>query len=198
MDLVVMTNDEGMTKIRITERLPWWVVSSFEHFFFLCPAAFAPRHFLVAILIFYPAVSFAQERKVKLNESGFAYAKELIARGNVVVDKKNEWGGHHPTTQEENEFIRTHGIAEYANWHLGIDATHVQNGKARYKFPFGDFKNIHRCALLALKSRAHQFGYAEIENAAVRLLEVLESRKDAATCTEHRRLVCAASGVALR
>jgi len=93
------------------------------------------------------------------------------------LDKKNDWGDHQAAAQQENDFIRDHGFTEYSKWHLGIDAMHVQNSKARFKFPFGDFKNIHRCALLAVKSRAHQYGYSDIEQAAVRLLEMMESKK---------------------
>jgi hypothetical protein len=130
-----------------------------------------------AILICYPVFSFAGNQPVRLNENGFAYAQELIAQGRVVPDKRNDWRGHRPTAPEENDFIRDHGFAEYANWHLGIDAAHAQENKAKCKFPFGDFKNIHRCALLAVKSRAHQFGYSDIERAAERLLEMMEGRK---------------------
>ena len=48
--------------------------------------------------------------------------------------------------------------------------------KARYKFPFGNFQNIHRSALLAAKNRARQYGYGDIENAATRLLEMIEAK----------------------
>jgi hypothetical protein len=133
---------------------------------------------LVAIvLIFSPLLAFAQSTKVKLNENAFAYARKLIAQGHVVLDKRNVWSNHNPTAQPENDFVRDHGFAEYANWHLGIDATHARNTKARYKFPFGDFTNVHRCALLAVKSRAHQYGYPDIENAAQRLLEMMDSKR---------------------
>ena len=133
---------------------------------------------LAGILIFCPALSFAQGRPVKLNENALAYVKELIAQGRVVVDKKNSWRDHHPMAEAENEFIRVHGFAEYGKWHLGIDETHAEGTKARYKFPFGDFKNLHRCGLLAVKSRAHQFGYADIEMAAIRLIEIVNSKEE--------------------
>jgi hypothetical protein len=136
-----------------------------------------PISLTIAVLVFCPAFSFAQDQPVKLNESGFGYAKDLIEQGHAVVDKRNEWRNDHPTAQQENDFIRDHGFAEYSKWHLGIDATHVQNSKVRFKFPFGDFKNIHRCALLAVKSRAHQYGYSDIENAAKRLLEMMDSKE---------------------
>ena len=136
---------------------------------------------LAHILIFCPALSFAQSRAVRLNENAFAYAKELIAQGRVVIDKNNAWRDHRPMADEENEFIRTHGFAEYGKWHLGIDETHAEGTKARYKFPFGDFKNIRRCALLAVRSRARQYDYPDIENAAIRLTELIQSRKKVIT-----------------
>jgi hypothetical protein len=130
-----------------------------------------------SILISCPALSFAQSRTVKLNENAFAFAKELITRGRTVVDKKNSWRDHHPMAEAENEFIRVHGFAEYRKWYLGIDETHAEGTKARYKFPFGDFKNIHRCALLAVKSRAHEYGYSDVENAAIQLLELIDLKR---------------------
>ena len=138
-----------------------------------------PAILLVAgILICCPTLSFGQSRAVKLNKNAFAYAKDLITQGRIVLDKKNAWAEHHPGAAEENEFIRTHDVAEYAKWHLGIDETHAEDTKARYKFPFGDFKNVHRCGLLAVKSRAHQFGYAAIEKAAIRLIEIADSKEE--------------------
>ena len=130
-----------------------------------------------SILISCPALSFAQSRTVKLNENAFAFAKELITQGRAVVDKKNSWKDHHPMAEAENELIRVHGFAEYRKWYLGIDETHAEDTKARYKFPFGDLRNLHRCGLLAVKSRAHQFGYADIEKAAIRLIEIVIREK---------------------
>jgi hypothetical protein len=137
-----------------------------------------PTMLVVAgIFISCPALSFAQSRSVTLNEDALAYAKELIAQGRVVVDKKNGWRDHCPMAEEENEFIRRHGFAEYRKWHFGIDETHAEDTKAKYKFLFGDFKNIHRCALLAVRSRAHQYGYLDIENAAIQLLEMIDLKR---------------------
>src|SRR5438874_10060950 len=137
--------------------------------------------FLAGILILCPAFSFAQSRTIRLNETAFAYAEELIAQGRVVIDKKNAWRHHHPMAEDENGFIRTRGFAEYGKWHLGIDETHAEGTKARYKFPFGDFKNIRRCALLAVRSGARQYDYPDIENAAIRLTELIQSRKKVIT-----------------
>src|SRR5437899_12227773 len=100
-------------------------------------------------------------------------------------------------SEEENDFIRVHGFAEYRKWHLGIDETHAEGTKARYKFPFGDFKNVHRCGLLAVKSRAHQFGYADSEKAGSQLIEITNSKKENQPAAEHRLPVSAPNRVTL-
>src|SRR5205823_14789607 len=86
-----------------------------------------------------------------------------------VADGRGAWDEHQPSAETENEFIRLHGFSEYAKWHLGIDDGYAENTKRRYKFPYGDFKNVHRCGVLAAQSRAGQYKYYEIENAAAQL-----------------------------
>jgi hypothetical protein len=115
-------------------------------------------------------------QEVRLNEDGFRFALKLIEQRHFVPDKNSAWAGDQPSAEQENEFIRAHGWSEYAKWHLAIDDRHGENTKARYKFPFGDFKNGHRSALLAIRSRARQYGYSEIENAAAELQQRLESK----------------------
>jgi len=125
----------------------------------------------VAVAIFLCAISvLAQTRKsVHLNENAFAFAAQLINEGHVIADDKGACNKHRPSAYKENEFFRLHGFGEYAKWHLGIDERYPENTKRRYKFPYGDFKSVHRCGLLAVKARAHQYGYIEIENAAADL-----------------------------
>src|SRR5260370_38219879 len=83
---------------------------------------------------------------VRRNQDPFDFAREPIKHGHVVADGRGAWSQHQPSAEEENEFIRLHGFGEYAKWHLGIDDAHGEKTKARYKFPYGDFKNVHRCA----------------------------------------------------
>src|SRR5437867_9138022 len=101
---------------------------------------------------------------VQLNQSALSYAKELIKEGHVVADGRGAWRRHQPSPEEENEFIRLRGFREYAKWHLGIDDAHAENTKARYKFPYGDFKNVHRCGLIAAKIMTGQYKQYNIEN----------------------------------
>ncbi len=124
----------------------------------------------VGVLLYAISGVFARSRgSIKLNEDAFAFAARLINDGHVIADRKGGWSGDRPSADQENEFIRLHGFGEYAKWHLGIDGRYPENTKRRYKFPYGDFKSVHRCGLLAVKARAHQYGYIEIENAAAEL-----------------------------
>jgi len=115
------------------------------------------------------AVADQSRQSIELNKTAFTFAMELIKEGQVLADGKGGWTKHRPSADEENEFIRLHGFAQYAKWHLGIDRRFSENSKRRYKFPYGDFTNVHRCGLLAVKARARQYGYGEIGNAAAEL-----------------------------
>src|SRR5258707_5449192 len=80
---------------------------------------------------------------------------------------------NHPR-KKENEFIDAEGFAEYGKWHLGIDDEADENTKRRYKFPYGDFKKVHRCAVLSAESRAGQYRHFDIEHAAAHLHGMIE------------------------
>jgi hypothetical protein len=134
---------------------------------------------IVGVLVVYGISGvFAQPRtSVQLNEDALAFAGQLIKEGHVIADGKGAWSKHRPSADEENKFIRLHGFAEYAKWHLGIDERYPENTKRRYKFPYGDFKNVHRCGLLAARSRAAEYRYYDVENSAARLIEMVGSKK---------------------
>jgi hypothetical protein len=112
---------------------------------------------------------------VKLNDRAFDHAKSLIKEGKYVLDERDDWSEHQPSAREENEFIEKHGWSEYALWHLGVDTDADEDTKARYKFPYGDFKKVHRCGVLAAESRAGQRKYDDIEAAAAHLHGMLEA-----------------------
>ena len=109
---------------------------------------------------------------MKVNENAVAFASQLIQEGHLIADGKGAWREHKPSPDVENEFIRAHGFAEYAKWHLGVDERYAVNTKRRYKFPYGDFTNVHRCGLLAVKARAAEHKYHDIEDAAARLMRM--------------------------
>lgn len=72
---------------------------------------------------------------VKLNKSAFHQVQELVKRGHAVADRRDAWSKHQPSAQEENEFIRLHGLEAYGKWHLGIDDEEGNTKKADIGFP---------------------------------------------------------------
>jgi hypothetical protein len=117
---------------------------------------------------------------VKLNKAAFAHAKELVNEGKFVWDERDAWSEHQPSAQQENEFIRSHGIHGYAKWHLGIDDAEDELNKKRYKFPYGDFEKVHRCGVISAESRAGQYKHHDIELAAAHLHGMIDESKPAA------------------
>ena len=112
---------------------------------------------------------------MKLNETAYQHARELVEAGRIVLDERDDWSEHQPTADDENRFIAAHGFREYAKWHLGVDETHAEDTKERYKFPYGDFERVHRCGLLAAESRAGQRRYHDVELAVAHLHGMVEA-----------------------
>jgi hypothetical protein len=115
---------------------------------------------------------------VTLNERGYQHARQLIEDGRYVLDDRDAWSEHQPSTKQENEFIATHGLGVYAKWHLGVDDEEPPERKAHYKFPYGDFDKVHRCGVLSAEVRAGQRKYYDIEQAAAHLHGMLDALRD--------------------
>jgi hypothetical protein len=111
---------------------------------------------------------------VKLNERGYEHAKRLIEEGKFVDDERDAWSDHHPPTQTEEEFIEKNGFFEYSKWFLGVNYEYREESRRHYEFPHGDFENVHRCGILAARSRAGQDKYFDVEKAVADLLAVIE------------------------
>jgi hypothetical protein len=47
----------------------------------------------------------------------------------------------------------------------------------RYKFPYGDFEQVHRCGVLSAESRAGQYKYHDVELAAAHLHGMIDAAK---------------------
>jgi hypothetical protein len=116
---------------------------------------------------------------VRLHRPGYDHAQQLVGDNKVVLDERDDWSEHQPSAAEENAFIEEHGYEEYGRWHLAIDDEANPETKGRYKFPYGDFEAVHRCAVLSAESRAGQRKYTDVEIATAHLhgmLEVLRVR----------------------
>lgn len=106
---------------------------------------------------------------VKLNKRGYDHAKRLVEEGKAELDERDAWSEHQPSAAEENAYIEEHGYDAYGRWFLAVDDERRPGTKGRYKFPYGDFHVLHRCAVLAAESRAGQRKYTDVEIAAAHL-----------------------------
>ena len=111
---------------------------------------------------------------IKLNRLSYASAQKLIRNRQCVLDERGDWTDHRPAKTAEEKFIEQLGFAKYAKWHLGEDDEISESNKRRYKFPYGDFNNVHRCAVFAAEARAGQYKHMDIELAAAHLHGMLE------------------------
>jgi hypothetical protein len=112
---------------------------------------------------------------ISLNRDALKHAEKLIANGDVVRDERDDWSEHAPAAADENSLIERAGWKDYAVWHLGVDRSENDETKGRFSFPMGDFRKIHRCAIISLESRAAQYDHDEIARAAKRLLEKIDA-----------------------
>jgi hypothetical protein len=111
---------------------------------------------------------------VKLNETALKHARSLVRDGKVVRDERDDWSEHAPSTDDENAFIDEHGWTEYGKWHLGVDREKDRDTKERYSFPYGDFRRVHRCAVISLESRAGQYDHDDIRDDSKKLLDLID------------------------
>src|SRR5690349_1751106 len=111
---------------------------------------------------------------VKLNQTGLRHARSLVRDGKVVRDERDAWSEDAPSAEDENDFIEKHGWGEYSKWHLGVDDDMDRDTKGHYSFPYGDFAEVHRCAVISAESRAGQFDHDDIRDDAKKLLELID------------------------
>jgi hypothetical protein len=85
-------------------------------------------------------------------------------------------GAVQPDADAQNQFLARHGWQDYASWHLGLTVGRSDGTKSRYAFVYGDFRRIHRSALIACVYRASEWRHKQVELAAHELLQRLDAR----------------------
>jgi hypothetical protein len=111
--------------------------------------------------------------KYVLNEAAVSKARELIDARQYVLD--SDWGAVQPKADDQNAFLDNHTWDEYAQWHLGLTDGAKDETKARYAFVYGDFRRVHRTALIACVYRASEWRHKDVELAAHDLLQHLDA-----------------------
>ena len=111
--------------------------------------------------------------KYECNSAALARARELIDARQYVLD--SDWGDAQPDADAQNGVIDRRGWDDYASWHLGLTVGATDHTKARYAFVYGDFRRVHRSALIACVYRAAEWHHKEVELAAHELLQHLDA-----------------------
>ena len=109
-----------------------------------------------------------------VNERAVARAERLIDARQYVLD--SDWGDVQPRADAENAYLAAHSWDDYAEWHLGLTAGASDETKARHAFVYGDFRRVHRSALIACVYRAAEWRHKAVELAAHELLQRLDAR----------------------
>ena len=107
-----------------------------------------------------------------LNEAAVAKARSLIDAHQYVLE--SDWGDVQPGAQQQNAYLDRHDWDEYGDWHLGLTDGASEETKARYAFVYGDFRRVHRSALIASVYRAAEWRHKKVELAAHDLLQHLD------------------------
>ena len=107
-----------------------------------------------------------------VNDRAVAHARQLIRGRQYVLN--SDWGDAQPKAADENAFLESHSWPGYAEWHLGLTEGTEDETKARYAFVYGDFRRVHRTALIACVYRASEWRHKEVELAAHELLQLLD------------------------
>ena len=108
-----------------------------------------------------------------VHRAGVEQAERLIDSRQYVLD--SDWGEQQPDAAAQNAYLERHSWDEYAAWHLGLTEGARDETKARYAFVCGDYRRVHRTALIACVYRASEWRHKEIELAAHDLLQRLDS-----------------------
>jgi hypothetical protein len=108
-----------------------------------------------------------------LNSAAVAHARDLIDRRQYVLD--SDWGDVQPDAAAQNTYLKNHSWTDYAAWHLGLTEGATDETKARYAFVYGDFRRVHRTALIASVYRASEWRHKDVELAAHELLQRLDA-----------------------
>ena len=108
-----------------------------------------------------------------VNPAAVEHARRLIDGRQYVLD--SDWGDVQPSAARENAYLDRHSWQDYAEWHLGLTEGANDETKARYAFVCGDFRRVHRTALIACVYRAAEWRHKAVELAAHDLLQHLDA-----------------------
>ena len=105
----------------------------------------------------------------RMSLDGFVRLPIGVRRPRTPLDVSGHGGAN-----SANAFLEAHSWDAHAAWHLGLTEGAGDETKARYGFVYGDFRRVHRTALIACVYRASEWRHKEVELAAHDLLQLLD------------------------
>ena len=115
----------------------------------------------------------------EVNDDAVAHVRDLIDNKQYVLE--SDWGDVQPDADTQNAYLERHSWEEYGAWHLGLTKGANDETKARHAFVVGDFRRVHRSALIACVYRASEWRHKKVELAAHDLLQHLDAVSGHAT-----------------
>ena len=112
---------------------------------------------------------------VKLHKSAVDQAKKLIQAGEVE-SFSSDWYEQKPTPTEVDHYINAHFLKEYGLWFLGRNLDVEDTNKEHYVYPYGDLKEVQRCALVDSMAQAEKRGCKDVVKAAQELLDLIDKK----------------------
>lgn len=113
---------------------------------------------------------------ITLNREALERAKYLINAGEVTAFDA-DWNEEKPTPDEVDEFIDNHDMKEYGNWFLGKNDKYDRQVQEHYEYPYGDLREVQRCAVVHSLAQAEKRGDREVAQAAKELLALIDEKE---------------------
>jgi hypothetical protein len=109
-----------------------------------------------------------------VNKRALEHAHGLVDARRYVL--RSDWGDVQPSADDENAYLAKHSRDEYGAWFLGLTGGATEETKGRFAFVFGDFRRIHRSAIIACQFRTAEWRHKAVELAAHELLQALDRK----------------------
>lgn len=112
---------------------------------------------------------------IVLNKAAVDRAKYLIESGEVT-SFDSDWNEEKPTPTEVEQFLEAHDMPEYGEWFLGKNDQFEPGIKEHYEYPYGDLREVQRCALVDSHAQAQKRGDEEIVHVIKELIELIDEK----------------------
>ena len=111
-----------------------------------------------------------------LNQAALDRVKYLIDAGEFTSFDA-DWNEEKPTPDEVDNFIDNHDMKEYGEWFLGKNDQFDSEAKEHYEYPYGDLREVQRCALVHSHAQAERRGDKEMVHIIKGLIALIDDKK---------------------